>query len=295
MFTDGIDRQRGRQDGQLQQNPLTWQTVLLCGSNVPMLEVLGAAGGSDAMMYRILEVHPTLPPGLSNNGEKLRRILKANSGQAGDRYLKYLGMTEVMAYVKHYLEKYYDQITTRGGFDRKARFLVRLLSAVRVAGEIIKKAGILHCSPERMMEWGIEKAHEQLNDKVPENSADPLVAYLNYFHDDILTVLSDGKRAGSILHAPRREIRGRFETETRNLYIALPLFRKWLAEKDYAWRELKAGLTNDGYLDQIKLVTLTAGTDKPGGQLQCLQLRAERLGFCFDREKKLNVVELKKA
>jgi hypothetical protein len=294
VFTDGIDRQRGRTDGLLNQNPLTWQTVLLCGSNVPMLDVLGAAGGSDAMTYRILEVCPQLPAELTSNGEKLRRQLKANSGNAGDRYLKYLGQEAVMKYTQYYLEKYYDEIISLPGFDRKTRFIARLLSAVRVAGEIVKKAGVLHCNPQGMMEWGIRRARQQFEATTMLNGGSAIVNYLNEFHNDILTVKYEGRKNQIILKPAQRELRGRYETESGNLYVALPGFRKWLAGKDYSWAETRAQLERDGLLADIKLVTLTAGTDVPGGQIQCIQLRAAALGFGYDQARQSNVVEMKR-
>ncbi len=292
VFTDGIDRQRANQHGQLQQNPLTWQTVLLCGSNVPMLDVLGSAGGSEAMMYRILEVTPSLPEGLSSAGEKIRRTMKANCGWAGDRYMRYLMKPNVQQVTATWLEKMYDEIETASKFDRKARFIIRLLAAVRVAGEMLKKADILACNPQGMMEWGIEKALRQVEDTALLATTGALTGYLNYYHDDILTVLNEGRKLGSVLHEPRNQLRGRYETETRQLYIALPPFRKWLAEHDYSWNETRTKLEKDGLLTGIKLVTLTAGTNKPGGQIQSIQLNAAALGFCFDQERK--VLEFKK-
>ncbi len=292
VFTDGIDRQRANQHGQLQQNPLTWQTVLLCGSNVPMLDVLGSAGGSEAMMYRVLEVTPSLPEGLSSSGEKVRRQMKANCGNAGDRYMRYLMRPNVQQTTITWLEKMYDEIETASKFDRKARFIIRLLAAVRVAGEMLKRADILACNPQGMMEWGIEKALRQVEDTATLATTGALTGYLNYYHDDILTVLNEGRKLGSVLHEPRNQLRGRYETETRQLYIALPPFRKWLAEHDYSWNETRTKLEKDGLLSGVKLVTLTAGTNKPGGQIQCIQLNAAALGFCFDAERK--ILEFKK-
>jgi hypothetical protein len=292
-FTDGQDRMRARQDGTLAQNPLTWQTVLLCGSNVPMLEMLGTTGGSNAMTTRILEVTPSLPAGLKGNGEQMRRQLKANSGQAGHRYLQYLVQSGTLDTLKTALSFNYDKLAV--DFTREARFLVRLISAAKVAGNVIKHLGILHCDPQRMTEWAIDRAKDQLANSAQFAQVDALASYLNAYPNDILTTMMDGRKAGPLLHRPVRETRGRYETQTGMLYIAIPPFRKWLAQHDFSYNEVCNALKKDGTALETKLVTLTAGTGMPPcGQVQCLCLKSEVAGLSFDQVSGTNVVELRK-
>ena len=293
-FTDGQGRARATVDGRLQQNPLTWQTVMLCGSNTPMLETLGSIPGSQAMQYRILEVIPSLPPGLSSVGEELRRGLKLNSGQAGHRYLQWLTQNAaVRRYIDQKLPEFYKEVEELG-LERPARFLIRLISAARVAGEILKTSKILCCNPARMMEWGVEQAKQQLKyvaDGI--RGDDPLTRYMAEFPADFVTVAGAGRQAGTMLNKPARAVRGRYERASGLLFVSQPMFRQWLAGKNYSFREVKKALEEDGRLTGVKLVTLTAGTELPGGQVQCFVIRDEKAGLDFDEAEGGNVVRLK--
>jgi hypothetical protein len=293
-FTNGRAGDGLLPDGTLRQNPMTWQTILLCGSNVPMLEILGVTGGSHAMMHRILEVIPSLPASLKENGEEKREQMKRNAGNAADRYLRYLVQPGVLEPVKAALPFNYNQIA--GDFPREARFLVRLIASVKVAGNILKHLNILHCDPSMMVEWAIDKAKRQLSDVAHYGKVNAVASYLNTYPNDVLTTMNEGRKAGMLLHRPAREVRGRYETQTGMLYIAISPFRKWLAEHDYSYREVCDELKRDGASLEMKLVTLTAGITEmpPCGQVQCLALKSEIAGISFDQELGSNVVGFKR-
>lgn len=293
-FTNGRGGDGLLQDGTIRQNPLTWQTVLLCGSNVPMLEILASAGGSIAMTTRILEVGTSIPPELKGSGEAMRRSLKDNAGQAGHKYLQYLTQVpEVLAWTKNGLATAFD--TVGAGFAREARFLIRLITAAEKAGTILRKLDIFHCDPVRMREWALDCARSQLSSMSTFALEDSITAYLNAYPNDILTVQGEGRDAGYTHHRPTRETRGRFETGTGMLYIAVAPFRKWLASRDFSYQGVCEVLKAKGTLLDTKLLTLTAGTVLSSmGQTQCLVLRSEIVGLSFNREKQENVLEFRK-
>ncbi len=277
MFTNGRDRLRGTVDGQLRHTKAEWQTILVLASNLSIVDVLSSMDGSDAQAYRVLEFTCSLPEGV-DNGDALSRQLDANCGWAGDLFLRTLLQPGVLDYVKGAIEEWTQNIWTKTGFEPKHRFWVRTLASVAAAGVIVKHAGILDFSVQRIVDWAIEELRTQdaqSSDSGVRQPAEVLSEFLHAHLNDMLVVPTAyrPKNVSPVLISPKRELLVRYEIADGVLYIAQRALRKWL---------VKYGVNRKAFLSELlerqvfrrgfKRVTLGAGTDLASGQIDCVEV-----------------------
>ncbi len=277
MFTNGRDRLRGTQDGQLRHTKAEWQTILVLASNLSIVDVLSSMDGSDAQAYRVLEFTCSLPDGV-DNGDALKRELAANSGWAGDLFLRTLLQPGVLDYVKGAIEEWTSNIWKKTGFENKHRFWVRTLASVAAAGVIVKHAGILDFSIQRIVDWAIEELRTQAaqsSDSGVRMPSEVLSEFLHAHLNDMLVVPTAFKpRSPSpILISPKRELLVRYEISDGVLYIANRALRKWLVKYGVNRKAFIAELLErQVFKREFKRVTLGAGTDFASGQIDCVEV-----------------------
>ncbi|MFA7335123.1 MAG: DUF927 domain-containing protein [Kiritimatiellia bacterium] len=277
--------------------------ILVCASHGSLIDLLRTAEGrGEAMTYRVLEAHPALPDHMPKDAAaKIAKTLKKNSGQAGDRFLRYLlEIPGVLDYARIRLKTAQALITQRGNLDNeKAQHWARLIAAVDTAGELVRACDVLHCNPAKMREWGIEQAKAQLGDSGVRCPNAVLVEYLAESVSDIITVSGPWRARktlkAEVLYAPMRDPRGRFEVSVNRLFLSSPLFRRWIDYKGYPWRATLEEMRDTGVLYESKLMTLTAGTGIGSAdikrQQECLCLATDFLGFRFDRRNQVNMIK----
>jgi hypothetical protein len=209
--------------------------------------------------------------------DAIRRELNVNHGFAGDEFMKKLVQPEVTAWIKQNIPAWSASVRKAAGLTDVHRFWVRLLVSVIAAGTIVQKMGLLEFSMERMSKWMLDYAAKGAGAGVIKvstgtDASSTLGLFINDHKLDIMTVTSEfkqGKRC-AVLVPPAHKLLGRFEHETRKLYISDVTLRKWL---------VKCGVSVRGFIDKLieqrilerhpRKVTLGAGTDYASGQTAC--------------------------
>lgn len=283
MFTNGRDKDRGTADGTLRHVRAEWQTILLLASNNSIVDILSSMDGTDAPAYRVLEFIMDTPASMDKRrGDTLKQQLDANSGYAADLYLRNLIQPQTLNYIKEALPKWTDQVWQRTGLDKEHRFWVRTISSVMAAGAIVKHAGLLDFSVDRITSWAIEQvqAKKNLHSELSghRNPISMLVSFLDQHLLDTLVVAKAFKPgpngAQPSLLDPRRSLLVRHELNDHRIYIEEQTLKKWLVKVGVNTEGFYRELKDKGILSATRRVTLGAGTPHSTGQQTCLEIIA---------------------
>lgn len=283
VFTNGRDRMRGTVDGTIRHTQARWQTIMVTASNLSLVEQVEGLGGADAPAFRILEFRmPKLPGGGTREGDRLRKEMELNSGHAGDAYLRYLVNPEVMAWVKATLPRVTEDIWRESGLGAPHRFWIRAIASVAVAARIVDKLGILSLTPSRIVQWAIDQVSGRKDDSLVTDA--PGVSTISRFLNE---------HVGSMLVMPKhwsprdRDLQPlmlpnngklviRYERENGRLLIDEAAFRRWAVRHEIGVRDLINELANQLVVTtKRRLVTLSSGTNIPGGQVQCIEINGQ--------------------
>jgi len=279
MFTNGRDKMRGTQDGNLRHSKASWSTILTLASNQSIRDVLATNAGTDAPAYRVLEFETSIPKGIAKKGDDLKRALRDNSGHAGHAYMQLLTNPQVLKFITEALPKWTDQVWERSGLTNEHRFWVRTIASVMAASVLVNKLGILACSTDRITDWAIEYAKGSV--MAIDHRADPsliLAQFLSKSIQSTLVVQNEWKpkQDQRPLITPRHELQIRYERVPGRLYIQEVFFRKWLVENAIPIRPFFEKLKALGVLvRESRRLTLGAGTDYASGQSTCYEIDAE--------------------
>lgn len=277
MFTNGRDKMRGTREGELRHSKATWQTIMVLASNNSIVDILSSMDGTDAPAFRLLEFHTAIPQGITKKGDALKRELKANSGYAGDAYLRLLMQPEVLAYIKNTLPKITEQVWQKTHLRNEHRFWVRTIAATIAAGVIVNKLGILDFSPDRITGWVMEQVQERCGDELggKRDAANMLSEFLNEHIGDMLVVPGAWKSMTKYmpLLLPKRQLLIRYEVAGGRLFIQETVLRKWLVSKGASIREFMSELGHKKVIVRPhRHVTLGAGTDYATGQVSAVEV-----------------------
>lgn len=283
MFTNGRDKDRGTADGTLRHVRAEWQTILLLASNNSIVDILSSMDGTDAPAYRVLEFIMDTPATMDKRrGDALKQQLDANSGYAADVYLRTLLQPDTLKFIKHALPGWTDQVWNKTGLDKEHRFWVRTIASVIAAGTIVKHAGLLDFSVDRIAGWAIEqvkdkqRAHGELTGH--RNPISMLVSFLDQHLLDTLVVPKAFKPGPSqtthVLLEPRRNLLVRHELLESRIYVEEQTLKKWLVNKGINTEGFYKELKEKGVLGQTRRITLGAGTPHSTGQTTAIEFIA---------------------
>ncbi len=281
-FSDGRDRLRGRKDGGLVHTKANWATIMLSNANRSLIEIATVIG-ADAPGMRVFEFTPALPPGVDKaRGEALSKELEINAGWAGDAFIRYLLAPGVVPVVKNMIQQYVTDIYAKTQLPSAHRFRVRLVACVAVAGAIANHLELLHFDVDRIVNYLIGQLTSQ--DNLGMTDVDPvelaiasLSRYLNEHNNEFLQV-ADRFRPKSREVMPTVAPRGavvsmRHEVNTRRLYIDAHRFREWAITSEMSPKQILTVLRSaQVVIDTKHMITLTAGTGIPGGQVPCVEV-----------------------
>lgn len=285
-FTNGRDKNRATQDGKLTSLPMSWQTFLVAAGNQSLVDTIKAGGGTDAPAMRVLEF-PVESSGNLKQSElmAIAEALKANSGHAGDAYLRFLTQPEVFDWVKGKLPEMIDEIFEKCHFQKEHRFWARALAAIGVASLIVNRLSLVSFSPERIMDWGMQHFSSLAgSDPSDKSMVRYLAAFLNERIDETLHMpcASKGRvQIPPIGEVPRRKICVRIEHDSYTCWIAERELRMWL-EKNAGggYGTLVSELKSLGLLvTNRRLQTLGAGSSLATGQVYAIGFQMDAPQF----------------
>lgn len=284
MFTEGRDRMRGDPNGGIRHTKATWQTVLLSAANNSLLDLL-AGQGTDAPSYRVLELQANLQSTMDKaRADRLKQILDANAGHAGDAYLRYLLHPDVSAWVRRALNQWTGDIWETTKLGTEFRFRVRLVGAIAVAAALVNKLDILHFQTDRIVSWLVSelKGEHQAGGISGVPTIDRAVGALGQFiNEHYGQTLAVPDRFKPKMHKmlpilkPQHTLTIRYEVIPQRVFIAAQTFREWCVKRQMSPRHILAVLKDhDVILDYARNITLSAGTDIPGAQTLCIEANA---------------------
>jgi hypothetical protein len=283
MFTNGRDKDRGTADGTLRHVRAEWQTILLLASNNSIVDILSSMDGTDAPAYRVLEFIMDTPATMDKRrGDALKQQLDANSGFAADIYLRTLLNPDTLKYIKDALPRWTDQIWNKTSLDKEHRFWVRTIASVIAAGTLVKSAGLLDFSVDRISGWAIEqvqnkhRSHGELS-----GHRSPIAMLVSFLDQHLLDTIVVPKafrpgpnQASPVLLEPRRSLLIRHELTEHRVYIEEQQLKKWLVKNGVNTEGFYRELKEKGILMQTRRVTLGAGTTHSTGQVTALEINA---------------------
>lgn len=282
IFTNGRDKMRGTQDGQIRHVAARWQTMLITASNVSLIDTIRAAGGSDAITYRVLEVPLlNLPAHVHVVGDQLKAGMFANWGYAGDFYMRYLVRPDVLEWAKRHVVKAQQQIIEENKFRAEHRFWARALACCTTAGIMCQQIGLLDFDVKAVLDWVISECRDQVGN-IEESSAEQetaegvLSAFLNERVSETL-VMSEAWRPNQPTQLPRmkpmHKLTVRYNVNNAQVLIVERELRAYLSKREFMWREFCAELKARNIMTATKrLVNLGAGTDIPSGAVHCAEI-----------------------
>ena len=274
-FTNGRDKMRATRAGAIHHTASTWQTILISAANSSLVDALSVQNNPEAPAYRIMEFSLDVPKAYEQ-GDRLRKALRNNSGYAGKAFLEWLVQPGNLAWTKATLQQVTQQTWDRTGFRSEHRFWVRTLAAIAVAGVIVKQLGLVEFSVERIMAWLFEAMGARDTQHVREWAMPALAEFLNENTTNALimaTAYVPGHKA-----RPLQEFRGhrlsmRYEVNTNRCLIAATALREWLVKRELSYQEMLRALEAQGVVTRKRMqATLGAGTDIPGGQVWCVEI-----------------------
>jgi len=236
--------------------------------------------GTDAPSYRVLEFIMDTPATMDKRrGDALKQQLDANSGYAADLYLKTLMQPKTLDYIKAAMPKWTDEIWQRTGLDKEHRFWIRTIASVVAAGTLVKHAGFLDFSVDRIAGWAIEQVQDKkrLHGELVghRNPISMLVSFLDQHLLDTLVVPKAFRpgpnQSTHVLLEPRRSLLIRHEMLEGRVYVEEQALKKWLVKTGVNTEGFYKELRERGVLGQPRRITLGAGTAHSTGQTTAIE------------------------
>jgi len=245
-------------------------SVLVTAANTSLVDIVSSVDRSDSL--RIFELPSKLPDGFGETNN-LRRELKANSGWAGDAYIRRLVQPETISFIKEGLPRWTDDIWAATGLGDECRHWVQLLAGVVAASTIVKGIGLLDFSPSRIATWAMDemKAKTVATPTIPKDPIAILSLFLTEHMRDSLVVKQgwqDTKHKCKILIRHHENLFIRYEMEEGQVFVKEAPFHQWLNSKGIKKNDLLPLLRAAGVLMRERIQkTLGAGTEYSGRQV----------------------------
>jgi hypothetical protein len=276
-FSNGRSRMRGTRTGEIRHTAATWQTIMISAANISLSDVLLSRDAVDAPAARVIELPFRIPDNLKQQyGDKLNRSLRANSGWAGDAYLRWL--VPNVGWAKDAMERFSEELWTETRWPRAARFWIRTIAGILVAGKIVEDLQLVDFSVERLRDWMMKNVSwDSITSTVEDDWA---LGALNRFireHINNCLVMPGPFVAGNFSsksrpeQMPKGELVMRSEISTSKLYINCTTLRNWMIKQNLGYRDMVAKLHERGVITSRRQhLTLAAGAELPGGQEWCI-------------------------
>lgn len=123
--------------------------LLICEGSKQIVGMLGSRMG------RVLEMSIVAPPSGLNETTAVK--MKMNRGIAGEEFIRYLVRPEVSDWAVRAMQIWANQTYDMVGKEGSDYSGSELMAAVAVAALIVKKLRIIRFSPQRILDWALER------------------------------------------------------------------------------------------------------------------------------------------
>jgi hypothetical protein len=266
LGTLGRDKQRGKVDGGLRSDQLSWSTIHISASNLSLVDTVQHDGSETAQAARIFEFSLRLPDGLkTSDGDAIMAVLRENRGTAGRKFIQHVldnydyAKAAVLERMRHY-----EQRLSAGP---ESRFAIRLLACVDVGADLVGKCGVLDLDRAEIMDWACGE-HGTASKKLAQDAAQDPGAIVSEMMNDLLpgTLIISG---GGIPREPRSELVGRHDQTTGEYLFAIAAVRAWMQKKHYPMTETGKRLRQAGIVSDLRTRKTLGKGWKADGTVWC--------------------------
>lgn len=283
-FTSGSDRGRLNRSGAAQGIPERYQTMLLSISNRSLYQLVRMV--DVPMSRRVFEIEVERPDKdlLSNLGGITREMVR-NCGHVGLQLARLLVEPSHKQYIVEHLTgatmtkvgttqlKYRNMLNSQP----EHRYIIWPLSCIDVIARIVNHHKLLEFNVERVMDWLCLQAVALINDRsVISGAITKLIKFINEHAENCLTVAAPYQPAKGPqlpLRLPRGIMAMRMELNPARLLVTNDALQKWCNNNSINFVKLGKELADLKIVtERSKMVTLTAGTEIPGGRMLCMEV-----------------------
>lgn len=280
-ITQGTEKWRADQRGQVQKSHGGWCTTMLSSSNSSLHEKLFNSVGAVAKALRIFEYH--VPHVRIHDRAEFRAgvdiALMSHYGLAGDVYLSYL--TRNLDAIKRRLSQLMIELDDRHKFVAEERVWAAVIATNIVGIECAMKCGLV--------KFNLDAIHDFVNQTVTalRNSIADLDARANdvlsqFINENISGIIVINKENGReyVEHKPHgSELVARYDVHTKQLHIAVTALKAWCNQRGYSYNMIRSELASIAPVSVVKC-RLGAGTGYPSPQ--CRALAIDMSGWADD-------------
>ncbi len=256
-----------------------WNTMFVSNANKSLFDYLQSDPNTTAQAWRVMEFRATLAAEVKLwDGDRMREELYKHAGTAGDALLRHIYCTKGKeAEVKQRLKACFRTLGERTRWPHQARYWLRMLAAMTVAGEIMHELKLIPQAPHAYIDWAIlsleDKTHQLALTTQLANAAEHLVTMLNEWNANTLVVKSGGMMNGSALYPvsePRGSLLVRHELDTGLAYVPVKAFQKWAVQNANSYRETRLALMEQKIIAREVGCDLGHGTAYSTGAVPCI-------------------------
>lgn len=281
LGTLGRDKQRGKVDGGLRSDQLSWSTIHISASNLSLVDTVQHDGSETAQAARIFEFPLRLPGGLkTSDGDALMAVLRANRGTAGRVFIQYV-VDRYDAVKQAVLErmKHYEEVLSAGP---ESRFVIRLLACVDAAAALCRDSGVVEVDRTAMMSWACTQ-HTAAAAKLSADAAQDPSSIVSEMMNDLLPGTLIVSNSG-VPREPRSELVGRHDTGTGEYLFSISAVRAWMQKKHYPVTETGKRLKEAGIITDIRIRRTLGKGWKSGGTVWCWQINGNHPAIVVHEE-----------
>lgn len=280
MFTNGRDKMRGTQDGEIKHTLATWQTILITASNTSLVDAIVAEGGSTATTMRVIELPVTLPPDATRKGDSLKEGLHRNWGFAGDAFMRHLLNPNILQWARGSVVHAQQQIISQHSFRPEHRFWARTIACAATAGILAQQLGLIQFPVGPILTWVLEHLRDRADaskyDVAHEETAiDVLVNFINEHVSEMLVCADAWKHSQVQVPrvTPRNQLTVRYNIRPGQLFISERELRSYLVRREFPFQDFVHELTSQGIMTgERRSINLGAGTDLSSGPTRCIEV-----------------------
>ena len=279
------DKMRLDSSGSAIRHPTSgWaNTLIVTGNRSPFDYLMNNTDEkTDAPAVRIMEFQAQLHKEAKMwDGDAIRETLFENAATAGDAFLKHIFCTPGRwSETQERLKGGLKTLVERAGWDTRARFFARALTAAQIAGEIAHEIGLIPEKPDRYIKWAVAQQTANLDyirrfgGNSPQRSLKALVTMLHDMLFHTLVVKEDGAMMNGHATMPILEPHGalyvRREVNSGRAYVSETAFNTWMNKNGYTARRVMLDMSAERVILGRFGVDLGKGTNFMGGVTTCI-------------------------
>ena len=238
----GKNKMKG-QTNELRINNTKWQGITLCSANASFYEKLGVAKNTpDGESMRLLEykIEPTSLIPADVGKQMFDHQLRENYGHAMEMYVQWLVNNKEEAV--DLMRQVQARIDKEVQFTARERFWSAVVACNIAGGLISKKLGIHDYDMALIYTW-VKQMLEGMRQEIKPPQSNPVTIIGEFINSHINNALvvndavdSRSNMAPLPLLEPRGELMIRYEPDTKDLYIAANVFKKFCVTQQINYR-----------------------------------------------------------